>query len=426
MIEFHPAQAEIVNDKHRFRVVNCGRRFGKTTMAVWEMIGCAVQSGNKKVAYIAPTYQQARDIAWAELKRVCLPISRNINESRLEIEVKTTDGSTSLIYLRGWEAVETLRGQKFDLLVLDEVASMRGFWVGWNEVLSPTLIDNKGSALFISTPKGFNHFYDLYRMESKDADYKSFHFTSYDNPHIPKSEIDREKLSKPDDAFAQEYLADFRKVEGLVYKEFERAKHVVGTSQLPAHYSEILAGVDFGFTNPAAVTHIGKDFDNRYWLFDEFYKREKTDAEVADYVASCQFQRVFPDPENPAAIEELRRRGVNLRDVKKGPGSVANGINIVRELLKSNRLFIHSSCVNTIFEFETYAYPDKKDGRNEEEKPMKENDHALDSLRYALSMDAVLSNRRTAEISYGTQKNYGQDDYGIALDKEYIAHRYES
>lgn len=73
------------------------------------------------------------------------------------LPVKDEHGNELLsqIILRGWEAVETLRGQSFDFLVLDEVASMRNFWMGWNEVLSPTLTDRAGDALFISTPKGF-------------------------------------------------------------------------------------------------------------------------------------------------------------------------------------------------------------------------------------------------------------------------------
>jgi PBSX family phage terminase large subunit len=407
-------------------VANCGRRFGKSTLAAWEMLGCAVQAPNKRIAYLAPTYQQARVIVWAELKKICAPITKSVNESRLEVEVKTTQGGTSLIVLRGWEAVETLRGQKFHLLILDEVASMRNFWEGWQEVLRPALTDYRGQALFISTPKGFNHFYDLYRMEAKDSDYKSFHFTSYDNPFIPADEIDKARLELTEDRFAQEYMADFRKTEGLVYKEFDRQRHVISASQLPQHFSETLAGVDFGFTNPAAVTHIGKDYDNRYFLFEEYYHRGKTDAEIAEYVATQRFQRVYPDPENPAAIEELRKRNVNVRDVKKGKGSIAVGINIVREMLKSNRLYIVNTCVNTILEFETYSYPENKGGRNDDENPIKENDHSMDSIRYCLMMDNPLSTRRTAELTYGGQKHYGTDEYGqITGDNSYTPHRYE-
>ena len=176
-----PSQTEIAQDTHRFRVVNCGRRFGKTTLAIEEMKGKAVAKPSR-IAYIAPTYQQARDIAWEQLKSELKPIIIKINESRLELTTKTLQGGESLIVLRGWEAIETLRGQKFDFIVVDEIASMRNYWSNWQEVIRPTLTDTKGEALFISTPKGFNHFYELFKKEAEDSDYKSFHFTTYDNP----------------------------------------------------------------------------------------------------------------------------------------------------------------------------------------------------------------------------------------------------
>ncbi len=198
-MQFHQAQKTIALDRHRFRVLCCGRRFGKTTLAIEEMKGRA-SIADSRVCYIAPTYQQARDIAWAELKNQLRDVA-DFNESRLEI--KLVNGS--IIYLRGWESVETLRGQKFNLVILDEVAMMRNFQLLWEEVIRPTLTDMIGEAMFISTPKGFNHFYDLFNKQDVDVDYKSFHFTSYDNPFLPFEELEKAKLELPEDRFAQEY-----------------------------------------------------------------------------------------------------------------------------------------------------------------------------------------------------------------------------
>lgn len=382
----HPSQALIASDRHRFRVVNCGRRFGKTLLSVWEMFGFALAKDDARIAYIAPTYQSARDIAWNELKRITLPVQVSVNESRLEVRITNKSGGESFIALRGWESIETLRGQAFDFIVLDEVAHYRNFWEHWQEVIRPTLTDRKGEALFISTPKGFNHFYDLYNLESKDKDFKSFHFSTYDNPHIPREEVDKAKKELTEDRFAQEYMADFRKTEGLVYKEFSRDRHVF--SEKPANVIKTFGGVDFGFTNPAAAIEIEKDYDRRYFVGPEWYKRGQTDAQIADYVSALNWNECYPDPESASGIEELRRRGVNVRDVIKNKDSIRNGINLVRELFKSNRLFIHKSCVNLISELETYSYPDKKPDHSEDEKPIKENDHALDALRYALMMEA--------------------------------------
>ncbi len=409
-MELTKAQEQIAIDLHRFRVLCCGRRFGKTTLAIDQIKGCAAH-GPKRIAYIAPTFQQARDIAWEELKRDCHKAAIQINETRLEIRLANKYGSESLIVLRGWEAIETLRGQKFDLIVLDEVASMRNFWIQWQEVIRPTLTDTKGEAIFISTPKGFDHFYDLYNMENKDKDYKSFHFTTYDNPHVPSDEVDKAKDELTEDRFAQEYLADFRKTEGLVYKEFDRELHLF---EEPGFEGEEFVsikkfgGVDFGFTNPAAALTIKKDKDSNYWVTEEWYERKQTDTQIADYVAALKWNECYPDPESASGVEELKRRKVNVRDVIKNRDSIRNGISTVRELFKSNRLYIHNSCKNLIWELETYSYGEKKADRNETENPVKENDHAVDALRYALSMESIVEKKAGISIYRPSFKGFNK------------------
>ncbi len=388
----HKTQKPVALDPHRFRVLCCGRRWGKTTLAIDQMKARAAVA-NSRVAYVAPTYQQARDIAWESLKKDCLQAAESINESRLEI--KLVNGS--VIILRGWEAIETLRGQFFHLIVLDEVAMFRNFLIQWQEVIRPTLTDTRGEALFISTPKGFNHFYDLFNEEAEDPDFKSFHYTTYDNPFIPADEIDKAKKEVTEDRFAQEYLADFRKTEGLVYKEFSRDRHIYKKDEV-ARVTKVFGGVDFGFKSPAAVYTIKKDEERRYWISEEWYETERTDAQIADYVAALAWNECYPDPESASGIEELRRRGVNVRDVIKNKDSIRNGINAVRELFKSNRLFIHESCKNLIWEIESYCYPDRKANHNEEENPIKENDHAMDAIRYALMMESVSSVRSGVTI----------------------------
>lgn len=404
-----PAQKIIAKDKHRFRVLNCGRRFGKTTEAVEEIKGYVLSSEEgDKIAYIAPTYQQARDIAWEMMIRELRPIIIKKNEARLELEVMNKDGKSVLLVLRGWESIETLRGQKFRFVVIDEVASMRNFWVGWQEVLRPALTDLQGHCLFISTPKGFNHFYDLYNLQDKDSDYKSFHFTTYDNPFIPREELEKARLEITEDRFAQEYMADFRKQEGLVYKEFSRDRHVIEVYPEESNITETFAGIDFGFTNPTAVIHLKRDRDENYFVIAEWYKTQRTDKQIAEYVASCNFNRVYPDPESPSAIEELNLHHVSVVEVIKNKDSIQTGINKVRELFKTNKLFIHKSCVNLISELETYAYPERRPNMNEYENPIKENDHALDALRYAIATnkaDNVISGEMRARQHIESRRN---------------------
>jgi PBSX family phage terminase large subunit len=378
----HQSQKIIAKDLHRFRVVNCGRRFGKSILAVEEMIGVAISADNKRVIYYAPTRDDARDIVWNILVKRCEPITTYKNDSRLELKVRTQKGGESLITLYGWESVQERgkgRGLSNDFIVFDEVAQYRNFWVGWEEVLSPTLIDNKGSAMFISTPQGFNHFYDLYNLESGNKDFKSFHFTTYDNPFIPVEEIEREKASKTSDRFAQEFMADFRKATGLVYKEFDREKHLF--DNLNTKVIDKLLGIDFGYVHPAGILTVYKDDKGHYWIDDEWYKTQKTDAEIAEFAASIGCNKAYPDPENQGAIKELENRKVNVQEVIKGKGSVENGIQRIRDLFKQGRLHINRKCVNLLYELETYHY------ENDSEVPVKEDDHLLDALRYVILMN---------------------------------------
>ena len=376
------AQNEIAKDLHRFRVVRIGRRGGKTTLASEEIKGKALAKPSR-IAYIAPNYGQARDIAWELLKKELQPIIISTNEQRLEIRTRTQKGGESLIVLRGWESIETLRGQAFDFLVIDEVAMMRNFWTNWQEVLRPTLTDTRGDAMFISTPKGYNHFYDLCNLELTDKDFKSFHFTSYDNPYIPKDEIDTAKTQLTKERFIQEYLAEFSKTEGLVYKEFSREKHLY--EELPKGTFDKVGGVDFGYRNPAAVLDIRTNGEV-FYIENEWYKKERTEIQIAEYVAGCNFNAVYPDPESPSAIRELENKNINVREVVKGRDSVVSGIQKIRELLKSVKLKVNKRCVNLISEFEMYSTDEEESDKNAPEKPIKANDHALDALRYVIFM----------------------------------------
>lgn len=395
MFELHKHQLEINGNRSRYRVLCCGRRFGKTVLAVQEMIANAINcKGGRQIAYVAPTYQQARDIAWNMLKKMAGGSVNKINEARLEITLDTfnheegkliSNGGTSILFLKGWEAIESLRGMYFDFVVIDEVASMRNFWESWEEVIAPTLTDRKGRVLFTSTPKGFNHFYDLYTLEKdavKGTDFKSFHFTSYDNPFLPKDEIDKFKKRLPEDRFAQEYMADFRKKEDLVYPEFNRIKHIYNPAdiELPEFKSRI-AGIDFGYNSPAAIEIIRIDKDNNFWITDEWYKRGQTGAQIAEMAAWYKPNIVYPDPAEPDKVQDLRNVGLNVRESNK---NVDHGIDRVRELFKQDRIKISSACKNLILELETYSYPEHKPGRNEKEIPIKDNDHCVDALRYAI------------------------------------------
>lgn len=409
-LELHKAQAEIAADRHRFRVINAGRRFGKSTLVAWEMFAIAASCENARVPYYAPTRDDARDIMWKTLKEICEPlIVGEANESRLEINIRNRFGGTSLIVLYGWEAVQERGkgvGVKNNHVFFDEVAKFKNFWFGWDEIIRPTLLDLQGGATFISTPNGFNHFYDLSLKEGKDTDWKYFHFTSYDNPYLKPEEIAKAKEETPEDRFAQEYLGEFKRKEGLVYKTFSRSEHVV--QELPEGLEVLykLGGVDWGHTHPCAVITVLKDYSGNYWVSDEFYETGQTEEDIIDVVVGEGFNKVYPDPENASGIAGLKRRGVNVKTVKKVPGSVVSGISKVQELLKQGRLKVVSSCINVITEFESYSYPDDK-GKLANEKPLKENDDAMDALRYVIMSDIDNGQGNVPSMHFGINKAHG-------------------
>lgn len=331
---------------------------------------------------MAPTLKDARLLMWDRLHKSLGNLIVKDNETRLEMKVKTREKGTSDIFLGSWEIVDSYRGDEFDFIVFDEVQDYKLFWMGWMEAMRPTLTPRKGQALFMGTPKGFTHFYDLYNLQNdqkKGKGFQSFHFTTYDNPFIPEEEIQEAKELLTEDRFAQEYLADFRKTEGLVYKEFDRTRHV--TDEKPRQIVDRILGIDFGYTNPAAIIPIDIDGDNHYWIPEEFYKTHQTTEQIAEQAKLYKSNKAYPDPAEPDRIEILRKAGLNCRDVSK---DIAAGVDAVRELFKQNRIHIHPDCKNLIHELETYRYPDKKPDQNEKEVPVKENDHALDALRYAL------------------------------------------
>ena len=380
MIILHQAQQKIVESLKRFRVVITGRRFGKTVCSISELIGKAFFTEDGLVCYIAPTNEDIRDIIWRELKKAIEPIAVNINDVRMEAEIRNKFGKTSLIKTASWQSIidkGRLRGQKFHFIVMDEVSSYKNFWVGWEEVIRPTLTDYKGEVLFIGTPKGMNHFYDLYK--TNDEDFEGFKFTSYDNPHIDPKEIDKAKNQMTPDRFAQEYLGEFRKMEGLVYPEFKREIDVKEFDNI--NQKEVIAGIDWGYTNPAGALKILVDRDNRFYIEDEYYKRGQTTDQIIESIKHWNINKAYPDPAEPDRIATATSLGINCREVSK---DIPAGIDRVRELFKQRRIVIHPRCVNLINELETYHYPESKGDINEKEVPVKDADHLMDCLRYSL------------------------------------------
>ena len=208
-------QQEVYSDPTRFKVVAAGRRTGKSRLAAWMLIINALQTDRGQVFYVAPTQGQARDIMWQTLLELGHPVISGSHINNLQI--KLVNGAT--ISLKGADRPETMRGVSLKFLVMDEYADMKPDV--WEQILRPALADQKGHALFIGTPMGRNHFYELYKYAemSDDETYKGWHFTSYDNPLLDPSEIDVAKKSMSSYAFRQEFMASFEATGSEMFKE---------------------------------------------------------------------------------------------------------------------------------------------------------------------------------------------------------------
>ena len=214
-IELLPWQQDVWGDTTRFKIVAAGRRTGKSRLAAWLLIVNALDAGKGHVFYVAPTQGQARDIMWQTLLELGNPVivSSHINN----LQIKLINGAT--ISLKGADRPETMRGVSLKFLVMDEYADMKP--EVFEQILRPALADQKGNALFIGTPMGRNHFYELYQYAELDDDptYKAWHFTSYDNPLLDEDEINVAKKSMSSYAFRQEFMASFEARGSEMFKE---------------------------------------------------------------------------------------------------------------------------------------------------------------------------------------------------------------
>lgn len=202
----HKFQYQIHRELMRFSVLVCHRRFGKTILAINELVdkGFKFKRNDGRFGYVAPFLKQAKQVAWDYLKRYTMPIPGcHYNESELSVILPTG----TLVRLYGADNADAMRGGYFDGVVLDEVADFKPFV--WGEVIRPMLADRQGWALFIGTPKGMNLFYELYQRAINQPDWYAGMFTIEHTMLLPEKEIEEARASMSDAQFRQEFLCDF-------------------------------------------------------------------------------------------------------------------------------------------------------------------------------------------------------------------------
>jgi hypothetical protein len=388
-----PWQRSVLADPHQFIVICAGRRTGKTILAITRCIKTAVTLSGSKSWYVAPTYGMAKSIAWGELKSMLEPfrptgIIAKVLES--DLEIRLTNGS--MIQLKGADYEDSLRGVGLDLAVLDEYAMMKR--AVWDAILRPSVIDKNGSALFISTPAGYNHFHELYQKEiAEPGSWKSYHFKTIDNPHIDRDEIEKARRDMDPRAFRQEFEASFESFGGQVFPDFSRELHVKGNGYDPA--LEYIVGLDFGWASPMAGVLMNIGASDHVHVFAELGMRETPIAVYADKLKAMTPGKLpsmigcdpAGDAKNEATgsspVEEMRKAfGYDrIKYHKKYPGVVQDRVELIRRFLRNGKLTFSRACPKMIQAMESYRYPDPK-GDIRTEIPLKDGvaDHWVDGL----------------------------------------------
>lgn len=381
----HPKQQELHRDSHRYKVIRCGRRFGKTVFAVNYMIEQAVLKPGD-YWFVAPTYRQAKEIAWRLLLGY-LPaeLIRKKNETELSVDLVTG----SRIALKGADNPDSLRGVKLHGVVLDEYAFTDPY--AW-DVIRPILADVKGWAIFISTPNGYNHFYELYLAEIKNENYKSYHFTSYDNPYLDPQEIDDARATMSEERFAQEFMAEFTKRAGTIWP-FSRDQHIK-PKRNPTSQSVLYGSIDFGFAigHPTAVLW-HEVTSEEVFTFDGFVEEGMTIDRINEMMRAqtngLVVRGIFADSARPDLIEELKQKGWNVmpadKDVELGIAKVGEHMQ-VNPLTNKPRWSIANHLERAIRQLEQYVWQDVRNSDGHfKQVPRKENDDACDALRYFMA-----------------------------------------
>ena len=425
-------QATVFTCKKRFRVLIAGRRFGKTYLAIAELLRGASWPGFT-AWYVAPTYRQAKQIAWKRLKELAHPLITKTNETDLSVEL-ATGGS---IALRGADNYDSLRGVGLDGVVLDEAADIAP--EVWTEVLRPALSDRLGWALWIGTPKGFNGLFTLYTEAQSKPDWGAFTFTTLQGGQVPPAEIAAAKAELDLKTYRQEYEASFEEsAEGKVYYSFSRSENVTQIAYDPRY--PLCWSLDFNVSPMCSVIGQIHDFaptiyassavTRQLHILNEIclknsnipeaveafkervsrYARSGQQISVKIYGDASGSARSHSGPTDWAVVAKHfqgeGRFSLTWNTTKSNP-AVKDRVNAVNSLLCSadgnRRLFIDSSCKELITDFEQVSWKTDMAGNvlHEIDKSKPDRSHVSDAAGYLIEKEFPI---RTGTTGWQTQR----------------------
>ena len=375
-------QKQIFNDPARFRVAVCGRRFGKSFLAIWELARAA-RYPNQRVLYVAPNYRQAKSIIFDPLYEQLAKRNwiKKVNQSELTFTL--INGST--IELRSADAGDSMRGLSGSFAVMDECAFYDKSI--WTDVVRPLLSDQEGGCLFITTPQGQNWVYDLYLNAESLDDWSSYQYTTLDGGQVSAEEVEAAKRDLDEVSFKTEYLADFTSTSRTVFYAFDKKVNVKPVQDI----GRIWVGCDMNINPMSAV--IGTPTDYGFHIFDEIVMYNSNTHELAQEIKDRYgLTTVHPDP--AGAAKKSSSRGKTDHDIIRESGHMVRAPKshtkvkdrnaVVNSMLRNaageSKLFIDPKCKNTIEALAKHQYkgdsmqPNKEDGY----------DHITDALAYVV------------------------------------------
>lgn len=407
-LKLHPGQFEVFVTPSRFKVVVAGRRWGKTQCAKASIIKAA-RKKRQLIWYVAPTYRMAKQIMWTDLvDSIPRPWIKRLNETVMRIELV----NGTVIELKGADKPDSLRGVGLHYLVLDEFQDMRP--EVWTAVLRPTLASTGGHALFIGTPKAFNHLYELWSLGQKQdlrdkGAWYSWQFPTIMSPFIPPEEIEQARADMDPKTFEQEFEASFLTMSGRVYYPFDRQLHVGNypfNPRLP-----IWIGQDFNI-DPMSSAIIQPQPSGELWVVDELVLFGSNTAEVCDELERRYWRHknqivIYPDPAGGARqhargetdLDIFREKGFkNIKHRKKHP-AVADRINCVNRQLQTAtgvvNLRVDAHCRHTIQSLEQTIY---RPGSRDVDKSMNI-EHVTDAIGYPIELEFPMRKIQIAGVS---------------------------
>lgn len=397
----HPAQQAIKNEARRFNVVCCGRRFGKTTLGI-DLIVEAALDRHLPTAWFSDKFASL-DEPWRELKRTLRAAIRQKSETLRRIEL-VGGGSIKMWSLD--DDPQCSRGPAYGRIVIDEAAKCAKLLQAWREAIRANLADYAGDAWFLSTPKGRNDFWQLFREGSNKGrpEWASWQMPTSANPYISVEEIAAMRREMGAVIASQEVDAQFLEVGGRFFDEWDEERHTCLPHPIPAHW-RFFGGIDYG-TRAASPTFCfllcAADEAGRVSVIDELYLagalpsaqaaaaeemiRRHVPSERRSPLIAFDWANTFP-PENPIErigeypVEAFWARG--LRCVRAVKDREAGWTRVKEYLHRPGALTVfRGRCPNLIRTLPLMVY-DERLGHLEDLDTSQE-DHACDALRYAL------------------------------------------